>query len=39
MGNVNKVLVGETMTQCFVRAAKKLSYKDVVVHTLRHITV
>jgi len=27
---------GETMTQCFVRAAKRLGYKDVVVHTLRH---
>jgi len=27
---------GETMTQCFVRAAKRLGYKDVVIHTLRH---
>ena len=27
---------GETMTQCFVRAAKRIGYKDVVVHTLRH---
>jgi integrase len=27
---------GETMTQCFVRAAKRLGYKDLVVHTLRH---
>jgi integrase len=27
---------GESMTQCFVRAAKRLGYKDVVIHTLRH---
>jgi len=27
---------GETITQCFVRAAKRLGLKDVVVHTLRH---
>jgi len=27
---------GETITQCFVRAAKRLGYKDIVVHTLRH---
>ena len=27
---------GKSMTQCFVRAAKRLGYKDVVVHTLRH---
>ncbi|MFT4850456.1 MAG: integrase [Sediminicola sp.] len=27
---------GESMTQCFSRAVKKLGYKDVVVHTLRH---
>jgi integrase len=27
---------GESMTQCFVRAATRLGYKDVVIHTLRH---
>jgi integrase len=27
---------GESMTQCFVRSAKRLGYKDVVIHTLRH---
>jgi integrase len=27
---------GESMTQCFVRASKRLGYKDVVIHTLRH---
>jgi len=27
---------GESMTQCFVRATKRLGYKDVVIHTLRH---
>jgi integrase len=27
---------GATISQCFVRAAKRLGYKDVVVHTLRH---